>query len=298
MRPIAIVLFVVALSIAALTAVLMNRMLSAERAPTVAVQQPSGPPTEEILVAAVDIKPGVVVKAEDLRLAPWPASAIDPRYVRRIAGQDAKAAYIGTIARRLLLAGEPLTPQAVFRQDEAGVLAGMLSPGMRAVSISVTPTSDVAGWVLPQDHVDIVLNQDVGATTGRNGSQPLRGDMVRFASEVILSDVRVLAVDDKLAKADASANMAGKTVTLEVMPADAEKLLAASKLGELTLALRSLALETPQPPDPPGYTADVKASRALRAAIGEASGLPASISHFRDVRVNRGGSTSTQSFAN
>ncbi len=298
MRPIVIVLFVVAISIAALTAVLMNRMISAERRPVQISQPVAGPPTEDVLVAAVDIKPGVILKGEDLRYAPWPANALDSRYVRRGAAEDAKAAYIGTVARRPLLAGEPLTPQAVFRQDEAGILAGMLSPGMRAVSIPITATSGVAGWVLPQDHVDVVLNQDVNAITGRSGGDALHGGMVRFASEVVLSNIRVLAIDDKLAKADASSNMTAKTVTLEVTPAEVERLLAASRLGELTLALRSLAVEQAAPPDPPGYTTDVKASRALQAAVGEMPALPAFAGRGRDVRVNRGGSTSTQSFAN
>ncbi len=116
---------------------------------------------------------------------------------------------------------------------------------MRAVSIPVTSTSGVAGFVLPNDHVDILLNQDIHAATGQVADRPGRGDLLRFAAEAILSDVRVVAVDDKLAKPDAAANQQGKTVTVEVSAKDAETLVLATHMGELVLALRSVTAGLP-----------------------------------------------------
>lgn len=292
-RPIVLILVLVAVGIAGLTAVLLNRYMAAQKAAPVINQSIAQGAASQVLVAAVDIKPGAVLKAEDLRYEAWPEDSADQRLVRRKPGEDAKAAFVGAIARRPLTTGEPLTADAVFRQDEAGVLSGMLSPGMRAVTISITSTSGVAGFILPHDHVDILLNQDVTAAASKAPGLALRSDVERFSSEVILTDVRVLAVDDKLTKADGGPNLAGKTVTVEVTPKDAEVLQIASKMGELGLALRSQAASH-APSVVPGFTSDIEVSRALQAVLG--TGSPGS--QHRQVRVNRGGATMTQSFAN
>jgi pilus assembly protein CpaB len=293
MRPVIVVLVLLAFGVATLTAVLFNRVLSHRQEPApIAVTAP--PPTEaEIIVAAHEIKTGDIVKADDIRYMPWPAAALDERYVRREGAREAKDDFAGTIARRALFAGEPMTRESVFRRNEAGVMAGILSPGMRAVAIAVTPTSGVAGFVLPNDHVDILLNQDIHAATGQVEEHPGRGNLLRFASEAILSNVRILAVDEKLGKPDAAANQPGKTVTLEVSEKDAEKLILAGHMGELVLALRSMTS------DPPlvvatGYTGDVAASSALKAAL-----RPDIISSVSTgtVLINRGGAVTTQSFA-
>jgi pilus assembly protein CpaB len=291
-KPIVLILVLLAVGIAGLTAVLVNRFMAAQKAPEIsqAVAEPAG---GQVLVAAVDVKPGAVLKAEDLRYEPWPQGTPDQRFIRRKPGEDAKAAFVGAIARRPLATGEPLTADAVFRQDEAGVLSGMLSPGMRAVTLSINSTSGVAGFVLPHDHVDVMLIQDITGAAGKAPGVAIRGDVERFSSEVILTDVRVLAVDDKLTKADGGPNLAGKTVTVEVTPKDAEVLQIASKMGELGLALRSQAASD-APSVVPGFTSDIEVSRALQAVLG--TGYPGS--RARQVRVNRGGATMTQSFSN
>lgn len=298
MRPIVLILVAVALGIAGLTAVLMNRLLSVQPAPSQISQSIAAPSTEDILVVAGAIRPGTPVAAADLHYEAWPSAALESRFIRRGSGDDPKTGFIGTVARRPLAAGEPMTADAVFRQDEAGLLAGMLSPGMRAVAIPVTATSGVAGFVLPHDHVDVLLNQDVNAAVAQGGSHALAGGVARFSSEAVLTDLRVLAVDDKLTKQDGAPNMTGRTVTLEVTPKDAEVLLLAGKMGELTLALRSVAAGEYAAPSG-SYTSDVEVSRALQAQFGGPATTPASMpSSARMVRVNRGGATSTQSFAN
>jgi len=302
MRPIVIILVAVALGIAGLTAVLLSRYVADQRAQTVVAPQAAGPATEDVLVAAVDIKPGTIIKAEDIRYEAWPSVALDGRFVRRGAAEDPKAGFVGAIAKRAMMAGEPLSPQAVFRQDEAGMLAGLLSPGMRAVSIPVTPNNSVAGFILPNDHVDILLNLDVRAAAP-NAEKSMGGDMAHYATEVLLSDVRVIAVDDKLIRADVAANMMAKMMTLELSPKDAEIVLTATRLGELNLVLRSLAPGATGDAPPISYTADVETSRALQAALGMGGGRqPANAaappSGAIEVRINRAGSTSTQSFSN
>ncbi len=298
MRPIVLILVAVALGIAGLTAVLMNRLLSVPPAPSQISQPIAAPSTEDILVASGAIRPGTPVAAADLHYEAWPSAALESRFIRRGSGDDPKTGFVGTVARRPLAAGEPMTADAVFRQDEAGLLAAMLSPGMRAVAIPVTATSGVAGFILPHDHVDVLLNQDVNAAVGQGGSShALAGGLARFSSEAVLTDLRVLAVDDKLTKQDGAPNMTGRTVTLEVTPKDAEVLLLAGKMGELTLALRSVAAGEYAAPSG-SYTSDVEVSRALQAQFGGPATTPASMPSARMVRVNRGGATSSQSFAN
>lgn len=289
MRPLVIVLGVLALGVATLTTVLFSHLIS-HQAESAAVAAPAPPPVElpEIAVAARDIKPGAIVNADDIRYALWPAQALDPRYVRREKGNE----LIGTIARRPLLANEPMTADAVFRKGETGVMAGVLSPGMRAVSIGVTAITGVAGFVLPNDHVDILLNQDVHTVTGPAPVRSGRGDLLRFATETILSDIRVLAVDDKLAKPDGAANQTGKSVTLEVSAKDAEALVVAERMGELVLALRSM---TPGPaPAAVGYVGDVAASQALRAIQHPHNSGP--LPSGGTVHVDRGGVITQQQF--
>ena len=304
MRPIVIVLVVVALGIAGITAVLVSRFVADQQVQSQAIPMQIGPPTEEVLVASVDIKAGALVKSEDLRYESWPTSAMDARFIRRGAGEDPKSAFIGTIARRPLLAGEPLSSQVVFRQDEAGVMAGLLSPGMRAVSLALTPTAGVAGFIQPNDHVDVFLNQDVKAME-MNG-QELHGDFQRLVTQVVLSDVRVLAIDEKLVRPDSSANLQGKDVTLEVSPKDAEILLTAVKMGEITLALRSLSPGEAGDAPSSGFTSDLEISRAFQSAVGGAmrgrsdlgKAAPRASGGTAEIRVNRAGSTTTQSFSN
>jgi pilus assembly protein CpaB len=286
MRPFVLVLVLLAFGIATLTAVLFSRVLSRheQAAPVAAV---AAPPAEsvEIIVAADDIKVGDVVKAGDLRIASWPQAAVDQRYLRK----DTEESLVGSIARQPLFAGQPITAAALFHRGEAGVMAGVLSPGMRAVSIAVSATTGVSGFVLPNDHIDILLDQDVHAATGQADDQPGRGNLLRYASETILTDVRVLAVDDKLPRPDSPAVQSGKTVTLEVSPKDAETLVLAARMGELVLALRSM---TPGEGKPAAYVGDVAASVALRAALHPGGGP------FGGIQINRGGVISTQSFVN
>ncbi|HVI52628.1 MAG TPA: Flp pilus assembly protein CpaB [Candidatus Sulfotelmatobacter sp.] len=298
MRPIIIVLVALAITIAGLTAMLVNRLVDQRPAQVAAVQAPVAPATEDVLVAAADIAPGTVLKSGDLRYMPWPRDGIDERLVLRSSAADPIADYAGTIARRPLLAGEPLSAQAVFRRLDGGILSAMLEPGMRAVSVPVTQTSGVGGFLQPNDHVDILLNQDVKAS--EVDGQTLHGDFQRLATQAVLSDVRVLAVDDRLVKSDPSApasTSTSRTVTFELTPKDAEVLLTAQKLGEITLSLRSMARADSDeaPASVTGYTTDIEVSRALQAAAGQRlhAGGPVA-----QVQVNRAGATLTQSFAN
>ncbi|MGE5504505.1 MAG: Flp pilus assembly protein CpaB [Actinomycetota bacterium] len=292
MRPVAIVLVVVAVLAAGLTAFLAKRWLDTQAMRRAQMEQAA---LTEVLVAARDLPAGTTLQADDLRWERWPEAAINPRLVTRSTGDDARGQYTGMVTRRVLAEGEPFTPAATFRADSAGVLAGLLAPGMRAVSIGVTSASAVSGFITPGDRVDVVLAADVRKTEG--DSQDKGGPIVRFAAETVLEDVKVLAVDQQIARGRDGGAIQGKTATIEVTPKQAELLTAASMLGQLSLVLRGYQAageaKPAQPRDP--FTPDVEASKALQSV--HAPKARPTHQGGSGVIINRAGSVSAQSVA-
>ncbi len=231
MRPLMIVLVIAALGIAGVTAFLARNFMSRPAHAPAAVARSD---IQRVLVAAREIGAGTVLVEEDLRFEEWPAHLVDKRFLVQGGPDDPRAKVLGTTAARRILAGEPLSGSSVFRQDEAGLLSGMLGPGMRAVSLAISPTNAVAGFVTPGDRVDVLL---LTQFQDRSGERRGRDDQKLRVTETLLRDVRVLAIDNNLKTGTAAAP--GKTATLEVTPRDAESLLLAGVTGSLHLVLRS-----------------------------------------------------------
>ena len=227
-----IVLLVGALLIAAVTAVMAKNMFSGASSPqaqAAAVQ--AGP---EVLVATRTLPVGTIIDAEAFRYQPWPQGLVQPAYFIREGGADPQS-LMGTVVRNEISAGQPLTSGSIVRPGERGFLAAALGPGMRAVTVAVSATSGVAGFVFPGDRVDLVLTQEV---EGGGDGAPLR------ASETIIRNIRVLAVDQRLNARDEAGNQVAQTVatvTFEATPKIAEKIAVAQTIGQLSLSLRSLA---------------------------------------------------------
>jgi pilus assembly protein CpaB len=227
-----IVLLVGALVIAAVTAVMAKNMFSGASAPQAQAAVVTGP---EVLVATRTLPVGTIIDAEAFRYQPWPQGLVQPAYfIRGENGADPQT-LIGTVVRNEITAGQPLTSGAVVRPGQRGFLAAALGPGMRAVTVGVSATSGVAGFVFPGDRVDLVLTQEV---EGGGDGPPLR------ASETIIRNIRVLAVDQRLNARDEAGNQVAQTVatvTFEATPKIAEKIAVAQTIGQLSLSLRSLA---------------------------------------------------------
>jgi pilus assembly protein CpaB len=229
-----IVLLVGALLIAGVTAVMAKNMFSGASAPQ-AQAGPVVPAGPEVLVATRTLAVGTIVDAESFRYQPWPQGLIQPAYYTRGEGGVEPQSLIGTVVRNEITAGQPVTQGAIVRPGERGFLAAALGPGMRAVTVAVSATSGVAGFVFPGDRVDLVLTQEVA---GGGDGAPLR------ASETIIRNIRVLAVDQRLNSRDESGNQVAQsaaTVTFEATPKIAEKIAVAQTIGQLSLSLRSLA---------------------------------------------------------
>jgi len=129
--------------------------------------------------------------------------------------------------------GEPVLPSRVVKPGEQGFMAAALSPGMRAMSIAVTPTSGVAGFIFPGDRVDVIVTHEIG-----RGGEMESG--ARKVSETMLSNIRVLALDQQMGD-DVKEPKVAQIVTLEVTPKQAESLTLAGQLGTIALSLRSIA---------------------------------------------------------
>ena len=110
-------------------------------------------------------------------------------------------------------------------------MAAVLPGGMRAVSTEISPETGAGGFILPNDRVDVILSK-------REKSMTSGSDFV--SSEIILSNIRVLAIDQAPREKDGQNSVVGKTATLELKPAQAESLARARQTGTLSLALRSL----------------------------------------------------------
>ena len=146
---------------------------------------------------------------------------------------DNRRALAGAMVRRSLSAGEAIRFGDVMRPGDHGFLAAVLQPGMRAVTVGVDATTGAAGLIWPGDRVDLILTQTIQEAALPPGH--------RVAAETVLSDVRVIAINQQLVQgADANNGDAqARTVTLEVTQEQAERVSVATRLGRLSLAVRS-----------------------------------------------------------
>jgi len=283
----AIVLALVALALAGATVFLARGWLDAERA-AIAARAPveeAERPAIRVLVAKTDLVVGQFLKPEHLRWQAWPDETVAPSYA--IEGERRLEEFVGAVVRKGIATGEPVTDRRVVKPGERGFLAAVLEPGMRAVSVPVNATTGIAGFVFPGDRVDVILTHGI-KTEDADGKS-----IVRRASETVLSNVRVLAVDQRTDDDSTEAAVA-KTATLEVTAKQAEIVSVVGELGKLSLALRSLARETPAPPvegTRPGKRSVKLASRSTYTWDSEVSRLldpPTTASTTRTVDVVRG----------
>ena len=190
-------------------------------------------PTVDVLVAKSDIGLGQSVKPDDLQWQTWPSATASNSFIRRSDKPEAMKDVVGSIARAPFIAGEPIRDQKLVRAEGSGFMAAILPSGMRAVSTEISPETGAGGFILPNDRVDVVLTRRL---KNPDSNQP---DAV--TSEIILINVRVLAIDQAPKEKDGQNAVVGKTVTLELKPGQIATLTAGRQAGTLSLALRSIA---------------------------------------------------------
>jgi pilus assembly protein CpaB len=195
-----------------------------------------------VIVAVGPLNLGEHIAPTDVRAAKWPADGVPPGAFTSMdelvgSGQD-------RVVLRPMDAGEPVLASKVSGKGGRATLSTIIDPNLRAVTIHVTDTTGVAGFVLPGDRVDVMLTRG----DNREHSQ----------AQYLLQYVKVLAIDQEASDRKEKPTLV-KAVTLEVTPADAQKLTLGSGIGILSLTLRNIA-DTQSVPNTPLLVSDLPGS--------------------------------------
>jgi pilus assembly protein CpaB len=193
--------------------------------PTAAVAVAPQIQTQEVLVAAVDLPHGMALSDQELRWQSWPEEALNPAFITRSLRPDAVEDLSGSFVRQPMVVGEPIR-QHSLADEHSGFLAARLASGKRAVAVRVSAETSAGGFILPNDRVDVIHTS---------------GDDAGGRSRTILSNIRVLAIDQTASDSGADSVAVGKTATLELEPVQAEVISGAEASGSLSLALRATA---------------------------------------------------------
>ena len=257
MRMSRILLLVVALVAGGLAAFLATR-----GGGEVAPQDPGSPEVIEearvqVLIATAPIGVGERLSDANMAWLDWPANAVKADYISNESAPEALTDMAGTVARFEMFEGDPIRQQKLVRTDQ-GYLSAVLEKGMRGISISVPADSASGGFIVPNDHVDVILTRDT-----EEGQR----------AETIVSNVRVLAINTRLGELGSTgapddpnnprAEIFADTAiaTLELDPGQAEVVVSAVQMGKLSLSLRSIVDFASTGDDPVQRNAPIKLIR-------------------------------------
>ncbi|HEY7300881.1 MAG TPA: Flp pilus assembly protein CpaB [Xanthobacteraceae bacterium] len=238
-------------------------------------KQPAPPPpppvvqieTVDVLVAASDLGVGTSLSSQDMRWQVWPAAAA-ANFIRKNERPNAVAELSGAFSRQPISAGEPIRESRLIKGKGSGYMAAILPEGMRAVATDILPESSAGGFILPNDHVDVILTRRDRHAEKITGTE-------QFISSIVIANVRVLAIDQHIEeKSGGDRVIIGRTATLELTPGQAESFMRAKQMGSISLALRSIA-------DFDEKTTDVETSSGrnpnmVRFGMGAETAIPTS----------------------
>jgi pilus assembly protein CpaB len=189
------------------------------------------PLTLSMFVAAHPLPAGTLAREEDFVTRAVPAKDLPDGAI--IDTPDARVSLRGSLVRTFLDTGTPVTAAHVLRPRDRGFLASVLEPGTRAISVAVDVESGVSGLVWPGDHVDVVLTHELDKSDSAHNT----------VSEVVLRDVRIIAIDQEIVQGapanNASAGKVARTVTFQVTPDQVKTVTVGEHIGKLSLAMRS-----------------------------------------------------------
>ena len=268
MGPVRILVLLVAAVAAIGLAFVVRGVFGAKPPPppvAVVAPPPPGKPLAQVLTAKHDLTIGERLTAADLMWTAWPVDALNPAFVTDGAApvaagseptgsakivKDAKAAatqviggsgpmaqFEGAIVREPMLTGEPVIERKVVRGGEGGYLSVVLAPGRRAVAIPINVESGAGGFILPGDRVDVLQSKEVNNPS--SAMSVIGAPKNSFVADTVLTNIKVLAIDQNIEAPKAARSLVGATATLEVTPADAELLMRAKSQGTLILSLRA-----------------------------------------------------------
>lgn len=180
----------------------------------------------QIAVARVPLEYGVAISAENIRMVSWPSTSVPAG-----AFQSTKALLEAEtrVVLRPIEAGEPILPGKVTGPGGRASISALIDPDMRAVAVRINDVAGVAGFVLPNDSVDVLLTR-TPRTEAEGAVDPI--------TDILLQNVRVVAIDQRASDKNNETKV-GKTATLLVDQQGAQKLALAGQVGTLSLALRN-----------------------------------------------------------
>ncbi len=230
MKAARLVVLTVAIAAGGVAAMLAGRT---EKPPEVKTAPAPQTASVDVLVAKADIGMGQRIAPGDMQWQQWPTNAATGNFIRKSDRPNAIEMLSGSIARTPFVGGEPIREAKLVAAKGSGFMAAILPSGMRAISTQISPETGAGGFILPNDHVDVILtrrDRDADKAAGGNS----------HSSETILTNVRVLAIDQNVQEKDGQKVVVGKTATLELTPSQTETLALSQQLGTLSLALRSI----------------------------------------------------------
>jgi pilus assembly protein CpaB len=237
-----IIILAAAVGSAAMAAMLANGMIG--KKPEKQVVEVNKVETIPVLVAAKDIGLGDKLVAGTVIWKDWPKANVTGSMITQDAMPDAISAMEKNRARSAFASGETIMEQKLLKAGDAGFMSAIVRKGMRAISVGISVTSSAGGFILPNDKVDVLLTRQL------DGQSPSGGKNV--VSETVLTNVRVLAINQTYKQDPTGEKVAledGKTATLELTPQQAEVISTIESVGELSLALRSIADSEGKTPD-------------------------------------------------
>ncbi len=184
----------------------------------------------KVLVANREIRLGDIVTRKDFKWQEWPKGMVARGFISIDRQPKAVKKFSGAIARAPFLSGEPIKKEKLIKANEGGVMAAILSAGMRAISVEIKEKTVAGGFILPNDRVDVLVTYRTRARNSEN-----------HISDTILKNVRVLAIGQTIETKQGKNVASGRTATLELSPSQAEMLSMADSMGDISLSLRSLA---------------------------------------------------------
>jgi pilus assembly protein CpaB len=191
--------------------------------------------TVDVLTAAKDVLMGEKFVDGSTVWKSWPVENVSEAMITREEKPNAQQEFLNARARLAVYEGETIIEKKIILADQAGFMSAILPKGMRAISVAISEHSAAGGFILPNDRVDVILTKKV-SNSQNSEKVPL--------SETVLSNVRVLAINQTYRQEQEGDNVTvaeGKTATLELDPRQSEVIAQIESVGELSLALRSIA---------------------------------------------------------
>ena len=185
-------------------------------------------PTINVLVATQSLPIGARLNGDSFGWSAWPEKNVVEGFITEENRPDAVEKLAGAVVRMPIFNGEPIRQEKIA-DSNSKIMSSLLPSGKRAVATEISVSTSAGGFILPNDRVDVIMvKKEDGGT---------------FTTETILSNIRVLAIDQEIQEKDeGQKTVVGTTATLELTPEQSKVIVVAQQMAErLTLALRSVA---------------------------------------------------------